>query len=90
MKYLISLYFENEKKFIFFKKPYKSLLEAFENNFITLEFNCRSGYCGICRLKLISGSVKYTNDPIAYVGHKEVLICSCIPTENLLLSSLFY
>ncbi|ENC9861357.1 2Fe-2S iron-sulfur cluster binding domain-containing protein [Klebsiella variicola] len=50
-----------------------------------VESQCRSGYCGACRLKKISGEVKYDNNPLAYVGQDEILPCCCRPCGPLVL-----
>lgn len=36
-----------------------TLLLVLELNNIHLEYQCRSGYCGICRIELIKGEVFY-------------------------------
>ncbi|HHM1868513.1 TPA: 2Fe-2S iron-sulfur cluster-binding protein, partial [Klebsiella pneumoniae] len=44
-----------------------TILEQLESAGIQVESQCRSGYCGACRLKKKSGEVKYDNDPLDYV-----------------------
>ncbi len=39
-----------------------TILEQLESAGIQVESQCRSGYCGACRLKKKSGEVKYDND----------------------------
>ncbi len=56
-----------------------TILEQLESAGIQVESQCRSGYCGACRLKKKSGEVKYDNDPLAYVGQDEILPCCCRP-----------
>src|SRR5690606_4780286 len=46
-----------------------------------VEYQCRSGYCGVCRLPLLAGAVAYDEPPLAYVGQSEVLPCCCTIIE---------
>ncbi|EPG6020935.1 MULTISPECIES: class I ribonucleotide reductase maintenance protein YfaE [Enterobacteriaceae] len=63
-----------------------TILEQLESAGIQVESQCRSGYCGACRLKKKSGEVKYDNDPLAYVGQDEILPCCCRPCGPLVLA----
>ncbi len=56
----------------------ETLLEGLERTGHAVEFQCRSGYCGSCRTRLIDGEVRYIHKPLAYVGSNEVLPCSCV------------
>ncbi|MDO5679325.1 MAG: class I ribonucleotide reductase maintenance protein YfaE [Pelistega sp.] len=56
----------------------ETLLEGLERTGHAVEFQCRSGYCGSCRTRLIDGEVRYTRQPLAYVGRNEVLPCCCV------------
>ncbi len=60
-----------------------SLLTAIENQGFRPEYQCRNGYCGACRTKLISGKVSYPNPPLAFVNQNEVLLCYCQVEEDL-------
>ncbi|WP_406666216.1 class I ribonucleotide reductase maintenance protein YfaE [Gallaecimonas sp. GXIMD1310] len=42
---------------------------------INVEYQCRSGFCGSCRMRLKSGAVRYLESPIAYINEGEVLTC---------------
>lgn len=61
------------------------LLEALEKNGYSPEYQCRAGYCGTCRLKMLRGRVKYVRLPLAYLLADEILPCSCVAAENLYL-----
>lgn len=54
-----------------------SLLETLEQNDITHEYQCRSGYCGSCRVKMKKGKVSYKESPLAFVNPDEILLCCC-------------
>lgn len=57
--------------------PGETLLEGLERTGHDVEYQCRSGYCGMCRLELIEGEVSYASPPLAFVGPHEVLPCCC-------------
>ncbi len=62
---------------IFELQPGETLLEGLERTGHEVEYQCRSGYCGSCRLKLLAGNVSYPQYPLAFVGPNEVLPCCC-------------
>lgn len=39
------------------------LLAQIENKGLTVETHCRSGFCGMCRVRLIEGQVAYEETP---------------------------
>lgn len=53
------------------------LLEKLEKNGIIHEYQCRSGYCGSCRVKLQKGKVSYKDQPLAFLNPNEILLCCC-------------
>lgn len=60
-----------------------SLLESLEAQDIHLEYQCREGYCGSCRVTLVEGEVHYTEEPMAWIDDDEILPCCCIPKTAL-------
>ena len=62
-----------------------SLLESLESQDIHIEYQCREGYCGSCRMKLKEGDVHYTTEPMAWIDDDEILPCCCIPVTPLVL-----
>lgn len=60
-----------------------SLLEVIESTGVEARYHCRNGFCGACRTKLISGSVRYTTDPLAYIRPGDILPCVCQPETDL-------
>jgi ferredoxin-NADP reductase/MOSC domain-containing protein YiiM len=63
-----------------------SLLDLAEAEGLAVESDCRSGICGACVAKVISGQVGYDGDPVASVGEGEVLLCCGFPlAEELVL-----
>lgn len=60
-----------------------SLLSHLENNGIFHEYQCRSGYCGSCRVRIRKGKVSYKEHPLAFVQPNEILLCCCHVEEDL-------
>lgn len=61
----------------------ETLLEGLERTGHDVEYQCRSGYCGACRVKMLTGRVAYPNPPLAFVLPGEILPCCCRPQEPL-------
>ncbi|MDE5285408.1 MAG: class I ribonucleotide reductase maintenance protein YfaE, partial [Buchnera aphidicola] len=61
------------------------LLLTLELNKILIDYQCRSGYCGICRIKLIKGNIHYPKQkPMASIfSKKEIFPCCCQPKGNI-------
>jgi ferredoxin len=55
------------------------LLEVLELHNVAVEYQCRSGYCGACRMKLLKGKVAYRQQPLAFINEGEILPCCCMP-----------
>lgn len=68
---------------IFHLEESETLLEGLERTGHKVEYQCRSGYCGACRVILRSGSVDYINAPLAYLRQDEILPCCCRALEPL-------
>lgn len=63
----------------------ETLLEALERTGHFVEYQCRHGYCGSCRVKLLSGSVSYAQTPMAFLFPQEILPCCCTVESDLVL-----
>ena len=59
-----------------------TLLELAEAHGLTPEYGCRSGNCGSCATRLISGKVSYRNPPSASMADDEVLLCCAVPAKG--------
>ncbi len=59
------------------EEEHPSLLAALEAKNIAVEYQCRSGYCGSCRLRLVAGSVTWLMEPLAFIQPGEILPCCC-------------
>jgi ferredoxin len=60
-----------------------NLLSALEQQHQAVHFQCREGFCGACRCKLISGQVEYLQQPLAFVRMGEFLPCCSIPLTDI-------
>lgn len=77
----MSLVTTNDKSFELL--PQETLLEALERTGHEVEYQCRQGYCGACRIKIRSGSVSYQDTPLAFLQASEILPCCCQVKENI-------
>ena len=59
-----------------------TLLELAEQHGIEAPYSCRSGACGTCSVKVITGAVEYFDPPIAIPEPDCALICSAKPGSN--------
>ncbi len=59
------------------QNEHRSLLDALESHKICVEYQCREGYCGSCRTRLLKGEVSYIATPLAFVQEDEILPCCC-------------
>ncbi|WP_097032382.1 class I ribonucleotide reductase maintenance protein YfaE [Sodalis endosymbiont of Henestaris halophilus] len=62
---------------------HRTLLDSLEAHKVPVAFQCRSGYCGACRLLLLSGQVKYHQEPLAFIANREILPCCCLPLDDI-------
>ncbi len=60
-----------------------SLLDALEVQEIPAQYNCRGGYCGICKVRLIDGEVEDVQDILVDLADDEILACSCRPKGHI-------
>ena len=58
------------------------LLELAETVGLAPVFGCRSGICGTCAIRIVSGSVDYIEEPLAPRGKDQVLLCCSIPAST--------
>ncbi|EGR3000166.1 MULTISPECIES: class I ribonucleotide reductase maintenance protein YfaE [Vibrio harveyi group] len=73
----------NEKKVV--SNHDEVILDVLDLHNLDAESQCRNGFCGACRCKLISGRVKYINEPIAYFEEGEILPCISIAESDVVL-----
>ncbi len=59
------------------QEEYPSLLAALEHHQVAVEYQCREGYCGSCRTRLVAGEVRWLTEPLAFIQPGEILPCCC-------------
>lgn len=65
-----------------------SILESLEKSNVKVEYQCRAGFCGQCKMKLKRGSVVYTTQPLGFFKEDEVLICCSTPLGDVEIETL--
>ncbi len=64
-----------------------SLLDFAERNGIAVDSGCRSGSCGSCETKVVSGEVSYLNQPDYDIAPGACLLCVGKPADALVLEA---
>lgn len=64
----------------------ENLLDALLTTGHALDYQCRSGYCGSCRVNCLSGTVDYAEMPLAHLQQQEILPCCCQVKSDLRLA----
>lgn len=54
--------FRTSGKTVEWDDKYDSILELAEENGVGIESECQQGYCGTCKVKLLSGEVDMSDD----------------------------
>ncbi|WP_296257175.1 MULTISPECIES: pyridoxamine 5'-phosphate oxidase family protein [unclassified Pseudomonas] len=65
-----------------------TLLELAERRGLQPEYSCRSGACGTCKTRLVSGQVHYPVPPAETPAADQVLICCAVPAAGTLVLDL--
>lgn len=60
-----------------------SLLDSLEAQEIQAPYNCRAGYCGSCKVKLLQGEVNYLDQGLVDLKDEEILTCICVPKTHI-------
>jgi ferredoxin len=71
------------KPVLLFTQQQPNLLLALEQKKVKMFSECRNGYCGACKTKIISGSVTYHTEPLVHLEKDECLPCCCSPSSDL-------
>lgn len=64
-----------------------SLLDFAERQGVLMESGCRSGSCGSCQTRLLSGTVHYANPPDFDITSGHCLPCVATPQSNLVVAA---
>ncbi len=65
----------------------ENLLEFAERSGVRIESGCRSGSCGTCETRLVSGTVRYIHEPDHDVAGGHCLLCVGAPESALVLEA---
>ncbi|MGI0120032.1 MOSC domain-containing protein [Zooshikella sp. RANM57] len=87
----ITLLFDSWDTFIEDGNSQDTLLEQSEMAGLDLDYSCRAGVCGICKVRVVSGSYDHVADYALTEDEKEngiALACSCIPQSDIVIESL--
>ena len=74
-----------ENHLTFYAESNKSLLDSIEEQYLEIDYNCRGGFCGVCKATLLSGEVDYMQPPVCDLGEREVLTCCSRPKSDITL-----
>ena len=69
-------------KIINLTKSSDTILSQLELKGIDVNHQCREGFCGSCRCKLLKGEVSYITEPIAYTNDGEILPCVTVANSD--------
>lgn len=70
-----------------FEKTHPSLLGCADKNQVMMESGCRTGACGSCVVRLLTGKVRYTREPQFPTKQNEILPCVCVPDSDLVVEA---
>lgn len=71
---------------IFSGNNQQTLLEQAETAGLVLNYSCRAGFCGACKVTLTSGQVEQPNVPALSLQERQqgkILACCCVPKTDL-------
>ncbi|WP_072281504.1 class I ribonucleotide reductase maintenance protein YfaE [Rappaport israeli] len=72
---------------VFELKENENLLDALLRTGHKIDYQCRNGYCGSCRIALIEGKVCYPSPPLAALSKGQILPCCAIVKTNIVLNT---
>jgi len=80
-----NIYIINKNYNIYSNKNTRTLLEILELHNIKIEYQCRQGYCGFCKIYLKRGNIYYPKrcKPIAFLQPGEICTCCCYLKSNI-------
>jgi glycine betaine catabolism B len=88
MEYTIK--FQTSDKILKWDDRFESILELAEENGIDIEYECRQGFCGTCKVKLLSGEVDMeTEDGLEdeEIQNGFILTCVSVPKSDIVLEA---
>ncbi|MCV2502255.1 MAG: class I ribonucleotide reductase maintenance protein YfaE [Candidatus Lightella neohaematopini] len=82
---IYKIYLYSSDILLYSYKGHFSLLYTLEINNVNIQYQCKSGQCGLCKLKLLIGKVKYLKTPTVFIQKDEILPCICTPITNIII-----
>ena len=82
--------FRKSGKVVEWQDRFESILELAEDQGIQIPFECRQGFCGECKVKMISGEVSMEETQGLENGDEDgnvILPCVAIPIKDVILES---
>lgn len=82
--------FQTSDKILKWDDRFESILELAEENGIDIEYECRQGFCGTCKVKLLSGEVDMeTEDGLEdeEIQNGFILTCVSVPKSDIVLEA---
>lgn len=82
--------FEKSGKVLEWNDSFESILDLAEGNGIEIEYECRQGFCGTCKVKLLSGEVEMDiEDGLEDDDREEgfILTCVAVPKSDIVLEA---
>jgi ferredoxin-NADP reductase len=79
--------FRRSRRTIAWTSEDASLLDFAERSGILVESGCRSGSCGACETRLVSGDVRYASKPDFDIPAGACLLCVGFPASNIVLEA---
>lgn len=78
-----SIHFKQSRANAKFQTSHPSLLACASQHNVPLESGCRTGACGSCAIRMVSGKVRYIREPQFQTHENEILPCVCVPESDL-------
>ncbi|KLU06372.1 iron-sulfur binding protein [Rhodopirellula islandica] len=82
-----SVTFQTSKKSASFEAGMDGLLDVAESLDVEVDSGCRSGDCGACVCRLVSGQVKYDESPECDLEDDEVVLCVAKPVSEVVIDA---
>lgn len=82
--------FRQSQKTLEWDDRFESILELAEENDIDIDYECRQGFCGTCKVRLLSGQVDMeVEDGLEEQDIQEgfILTCVAVPLSDIVLEA---
>ncbi|CAL4319721.1 Uncharacterized ferredoxin-like protein YfaE [Buchnera aphidicola (Periphyllus testudinaceus)] len=77
---------KNKNSKIIYIKKKKILLTTLLKKNIKIDYQCKEGYCGTCRIILLKGKILYfKKNTLASLQKNEILSCCCSVISNIII-----